>query len=74
MTSRSTRVSRRAHAPPAATARRSGATSYAGVGAFGPFERMPLADHVQASETNLLGTPYGAHDADRRFLEQAEAR
>lgn len=28
----------------------------AGVGASGPFERVPLADHAKAIETNLLGT------------------
>jgi NAD(P)-dependent dehydrogenase (short-subunit alcohol dehydrogenase family) len=42
----------------------------AGVGALGPFERIPLADHVQVVETNLLGTLYGSYYAYRRFLEQ----
>jgi short-subunit dehydrogenase len=42
----------------------------AGVGAIGPFERVPLADHVQVIETNLLGTLYGTWFAYRQFLEQ----
>lgn len=44
----------------------------AGVGAIGPFERIPLADHVQVIATNLLGTLYGAHHAFRRFREQGQ--
>ena len=44
----------------------------AGVGALGPFERVPLADHVQVIQTSLLGTLYGSYYAYRRFLEQEE--
>jgi short-subunit dehydrogenase len=42
----------------------------AGVGALGLFERVPLADHVQVIETNLLGTLYGCYAAYPRFLAQ----
>ncbi|HYD50123.1 MAG TPA: SDR family oxidoreductase [Terriglobales bacterium] len=42
----------------------------AGVGAIGPFERVPLADHVKVVETDLLGTIYGSHCAYRQFLSQ----
>jgi short-subunit dehydrogenase len=42
----------------------------AGVGAIGPFERVPLADHVKVIETDLLGTLYGTYFAYRQFLEQ----
>ncbi len=42
----------------------------AGVGAIGPFERVPLDDHVRVIETNLLGTLYGTYCAYRQFLLQ----
>jgi NAD(P)-dependent dehydrogenase (short-subunit alcohol dehydrogenase family) len=42
----------------------------AGVGAIGPFERVPLEDHEQVIATNLLGTLYGSHFAYRHFLER----
>jgi NAD(P)-dependent dehydrogenase (short-subunit alcohol dehydrogenase family) len=42
----------------------------AGVGALGPFEHVPLDDHVKVIETNLLGTLFGSYLAYRRFLEQ----
>jgi short-subunit dehydrogenase len=42
----------------------------AGVGAIGPFERIPLEDHVQVIETDLLGTLYGTYFAYREFLKQ----
>lgn len=42
----------------------------AGVGAIGPFERVPLQDHVQVIQTNLLGTLYGTYFAYRQFLAQ----
>jgi short-subunit dehydrogenase len=42
----------------------------AGVGAIGPFERVPLEDHAQVIATNLLGTLYGSYFAYRHFLEQ----
>jgi short-subunit dehydrogenase len=42
----------------------------AGVGAIGPFEVVPLADHVKVIETNLLGTLYGTWFAYKQFLAQ----
>ncbi|HET9888179.1 MAG TPA: SDR family NAD(P)-dependent oxidoreductase [bacterium] len=42
----------------------------AGVGAIGPFEKIPLADHTQVIETDLLGTLYGSYYAYRQFLQQ----
>ena len=42
----------------------------AGVGALGPFERIPIEDHEQVIRTNLLGTLYGCYYAYRRFLNQ----
>lgn len=42
----------------------------AGVGALGPFERVPLADHTQVIATTLLGTVYGSYVAYRHFVAQ----
>lgn len=42
----------------------------AGVGALGPFERVPLADHVQVINTDLLGTLYGCYYAYQHFLAE----
>jgi short-subunit dehydrogenase len=42
----------------------------AGVGAIGPFEEIPLEDHAQVIETNLLGTLYGSYAAFRQFRAQ----
>lgn len=42
----------------------------AGVGALGPFERIPLEIHEQLICTNLLGTLYGSYCAYRQFLTQ----
>jgi short-subunit dehydrogenase len=42
----------------------------AGVGAIGPFERIPLEDHEQVIGTNLLGTLYGSYHAYQQFLLQ----
>jgi short-subunit dehydrogenase len=42
----------------------------AGVGAIGPFERVPLDDHEQVIRTTLLGTIYGSYCAYRQFLAQ----
>ncbi len=42
----------------------------AGVAALGPFERVPLADHVQVVATDLLGTLYGSFLAYDQFLAQ----
>lgn len=42
----------------------------AGAGALGRFEDVPLADHVQVIETDLLGTLYGSYFALRQFQSQ----
>jgi short-subunit dehydrogenase len=42
----------------------------AGVGAIGPFEKVPLEVHAQVVETNLLGALYGSHLAYRQFVAQ----
>src|SRR4051812_3303156 len=42
----------------------------AGVGALGPFERIPLEIHEQVIATNLVGTIYGSYCAYRQFLAQ----
>lgn len=42
----------------------------AGVGAIGPFDRVPLPDHEQVLATNLFGTLYGSWFACRQFLVQ----
>jgi short-subunit dehydrogenase len=42
----------------------------AGIGAIGPFERIPLDVHEQIVGTNLLGTIYGSHLAYQQFLAQ----
>jgi short-subunit dehydrogenase len=44
----------------------------AGVGALGPFERVPLEVHEQVIATNLLGTLYGSYCAYRQFLKQGQ--
>jgi short-subunit dehydrogenase len=40
----------------------------AGVGALGRFERVPLPEHVQVIETDLLGTLYGSYFAYQHFV------
>lgn len=42
----------------------------AGIGAIGPFERIPLEDHEQVIRTDLLGTLYGSYHAYRHFLQR----
>jgi len=42
----------------------------AGVGAIGPFEKVPLKEHQQVVMTNLMGTVYGSYFAYRQFLRQ----
>lgn len=42
----------------------------AGVGALGRFEEIPLADHVQVIEINLLGALYGSYFAMKQFRYQ----
>ena len=42
----------------------------AGGGALGRFEEVPLADHVQVIETDLLGTLYGSYRAMQQFHKQ----
>lgn len=44
----------------------------AGVAALGRFEEIPLADHVQVIETNLLGTIYGSYVALQQFRRQKQ--
>jgi NAD(P)-dependent dehydrogenase (short-subunit alcohol dehydrogenase family) len=44
----------------------------AGVGALGPFERIPLADHEQVIRTDLLGTLYASYFAYQHFRERGE--
>jgi len=42
----------------------------AGSGALGRFEEVPLSDHVQVIETDLIGTIYGSYFALRQFHQQ----
>ncbi|HEY2338767.1 MAG TPA: SDR family NAD(P)-dependent oxidoreductase [Burkholderiales bacterium] len=42
----------------------------AGVGALGPFDRIPIEVHEQVIRTDLLGTLYGSYCAYRRFVGQ----
>lgn len=42
----------------------------AGVGALGPFERIPVGVHEQVIRTDLLGVLYGSWLAYRQFREQ----
>ena len=42
----------------------------AGGGALGKFEEIPLADHIQVIETDLLGTLYGSYFALGQFHKQ----
>jgi short-subunit dehydrogenase len=42
----------------------------AGVGALGRFEEVPLTDHVQVIEVNLLGVVYGSYFAMLQFRQQ----
>jgi short-subunit dehydrogenase len=40
------------------------------VGALGRFEEIPLEDHIQVIETDLLGTLYGSYFAMQQFRRQ----
>jgi NAD(P)-dependent dehydrogenase (short-subunit alcohol dehydrogenase family) len=42
----------------------------AGAGAVGRFEDVPLDDHIQVIETDLIGTLYGSYFAMRQFRRQ----
>jgi short-subunit dehydrogenase len=42
----------------------------AGAGALGHFDEVPLEEHVQVIETDLLGTIYGSYFALRLFRQQ----
>src|SRR5690348_8209802 len=42
----------------------------AGTGVLGRFEEIPLEEHVQVIETDLLGTLYGSYFAMRQFRKQ----
>jgi NAD(P)-dependent dehydrogenase (short-subunit alcohol dehydrogenase family) len=44
----------------------------AGSGALGRFEEVPLNEHVQVIETDLLGTVYGSYFAMQQFRQQGE--
>jgi short-subunit dehydrogenase len=44
----------------------------AGVGAMGRFDEVPLEDHEQVIDTNLLGTLYGSYFALRQFRKQGD--
>jgi short-subunit dehydrogenase len=44
----------------------------AGVGALGPFERIPVADHARVVDVNLKGLIFGSHAALTQFLRQGE--
>jgi NAD(P)-dependent dehydrogenase (short-subunit alcohol dehydrogenase family) len=44
--------------------------NHAGIGAIGRFEEVPLIDHIQVIETDLLGTIYGSYFALRQFRQQ----
>ena len=42
----------------------------AGSGSVGRFEEIPMAEHVQVIETDLLGTMYGSYQALNQFRKQ----
>jgi short-subunit dehydrogenase len=42
----------------------------AGAGAIGRFDEVPLLDHVQVIETDLMGTLYGSYFAMKHFRRQ----
>lgn len=42
----------------------------AGVAALGPFERVPVEDHLRVVQTNLCGTIAGSHVALRHFRDR----
>lgn len=42
----------------------------AGVGAIGPFEKIPVRDHARIIDVNLKGVIYGSHAAMRQFRSQ----
>ncbi|HZU22670.1 MAG TPA: SDR family NAD(P)-dependent oxidoreductase [Terriglobales bacterium] len=44
----------------------------AGVAAYGEFDRVPMKEHEQVIETNLLGTMYGSYAALKHFYERGE--
>jgi short-subunit dehydrogenase len=46
----------------------------AGVGAIGPFEKIPLADHSRVVDVNLKGVIYGSHVALALFKKQNHGR
>ncbi len=43
----------------------------AGSGTVGRFEEIPIAEHVQVIETDLLGTMYGSYHALNQFRKQS---
>ena len=44
----------------------------AGSGSIGLFEEVPLNEHVQVIETDLLGTLFGSYSAMRQFKQQGQ--
>jgi short-subunit dehydrogenase len=44
----------------------------AGVAAYGEFDKVPMKEHEQVIETNLLGTMYGSYAALKHFYERGE--
>jgi short-subunit dehydrogenase len=44
----------------------------AGVATFGRYDEVPMEEHTQVIETNLLGTMYGAHTALQQFRKQGD--
>lgn len=44
----------------------------AGIGALGPFQKVPVADHARVVDVNLKGVLYGSHAALVQFLRQGE--
>lgn len=44
----------------------------AGVAAYGEFEKVPMREHEQVIQTNLLGTMYGSYTAMKHFYERGE--
>src|SRR5437763_9432692 len=42
----------------------------AGVGAIGPFDKIPIEDHARVVDVNLKGVIYGSHVALEQFRKQ----
>jgi short-subunit dehydrogenase len=44
----------------------------AGVASYGEFEKVPMREHEQVIQTNLLGTMYGSREALKHFYKRGE--